>query len=50
MWISGYDFPRYKLGYSCLNPKNLFFFRLRLRVHKEMEWNDYKGMEKNGMI
>ena len=23
--------------------------RLRLGVHKGMEWNDYKGMEMNGM-
>ena len=24
-------------------------FRLRLRVHKGIEWNDHKEMEKNGM-
>ena len=24
-------------------------FRLRLGVHKRMEWNDHKGMEMNGM-
>ena len=28
----------------------IYSLRLRLGVHKGMEWNDYKGMEKNGMI
>ena len=46
MWTSGYDFPRYKLGYSCLNPKN-FFFSLGFVWEFIREWNNYKGIEMN---